>query len=82
MILILLKFKKKKAVHSPEDSKSKNKIRKNQNVDPILIFSSASNKNLFDRSDFIKFDEKIQNISNAQVKFTKIDKNGNLLVFP
>ena len=59
------KFKKKKAVHSPEDSKSKNKIRKNQNVDPILIFSSASNKNLFDRSDFLKFDEKIQNISNA-----------------
>ena len=48
-------------------------------IDPILILSGID---VFNRSDYIEFDSEISEKTGAEIKFTKLDKNGNLLIFP
>lgn len=49
-------------------------------IEPVLI--RAGEGFIFDRSDCISFDSKIIEITNAEIKFTKLDKFKNLLIFP
>ena len=49
-------------------------------IDPILIKTNDSS--IFDRSDYITFDNHIIEASAAEIRFTKLDKYNNLLIFP
>ena len=72
----------KRPNRSPDDlnSPSSNHLAKkaNHDIDPVLILAGDTP---FDRTNFIEFDSKIIELTKADVKFTKLDKNGNLLIF-
>jgi hypothetical protein len=55
------------------------KLSKAERVDPILVIAGASP---FDLSDRIALNNGIMSDSESELKFTMLDKNGNLLIFP
>jgi hypothetical protein len=72
--------KKRKPSCSPVLSIGLNKRDKMITLDPILII--IKDKAKIDRSDFIEFNKSIMSITNAEIKFTMMDKNQNLLIYP
>ncbi len=72
--------KKRKPSCSPVQSIGLNKRDKMITLDPILII--IKDKAKIDRSDFIEFNKSIMSITNAEIKFTMMDKNQNLLIYP
>ncbi len=76
---ISIKQSKKRICTSPliEKDSKKDKMSK---IDPILIINDGSSQ--FNRSNFIEFDNNITSTTNAGIKFTMLDKKGNLLIFP
>lgn len=57
-----------------------NKKHRLEKVGPILILANESFK--FDRRDYISFDHSIIETTEADIKFTKLDRHENLLIFP
>jgi hypothetical protein len=77
--LISNKQSKKRSCTSPLNEKDSKKDKMSK-IDPILIINNGSSQ--FNRSNFIEFDNKITSTTNAGIKFTMLDKKGNLLIFP
>ena len=64
-----------------DDKLNKETIIHKEFYAPILVLNS-SNLEKIKQEDKIAFDIQIEKMSGAKIKFTKFDKNSNLLIFP